>query len=245
MRPSARFGLCAAGLFCCALALTGCANAATESASEASEPSTGAPIHDLVALELPRFIGTNYIDLDAIDSISRFRSAEGHSYTDGAETCRSMKHYFRPKADVDAAAIPIVAPVSGTVAFTRPDRWGLQVGIRPADQLAFTVILFHLNPSTNLTEGTSLTEGQALGTHIGAQTWSDVAVGVDTPRGYRLVSWFDVITDDLFAKFRARGLASRAAAIISRAERDADPLTCNGDEAIQDSGRLSGWVTLR
>jgi hypothetical protein len=156
-----------------------------------------------------------------------------------------MKHYFRPKENSDAATIPIVAPVSGTVAFTRPDRWGLQVGIRPDNQPAFVVILFHLKPATALTEGMRLTEGQALGTHIGAQTWSDVAVGVDTPQGYRLVSWFEVMTDELFAQLRARGLASREAAIISRAERDSDPLQCGDAEAFWGTGHLPGWVTLR
>ena len=44
---------------------------------------------------VPKFITHTYIDLSYIREISRFRSGEGHSYTDAVETCRSMKHYFK------------------------------------------------------------------------------------------------------------------------------------------------------
>lgn len=244
MRPRRRARRRILGLLLALLTSAGC-TAHVDTATRSPAAAAGPAGYDLTAHGIPRFVGTSYIDLAGIDAVSRFRSAEGHSYTDGAETCRSMKHYFRPKAAVDAAAIPIVAPVAGTVAFTRADRWGLQVGIRPDAQPAFVLILFHVNPSTVLTDGTRLREGQALGTHIGAQTWSDVAVGVDTPQGYRLVSWFEVITDSLFARFHDRGLAARAAAIISRAERDADPLTCGAQEAFTSRGSLAGWVQLK
>jgi hypothetical protein len=192
-----------------------------------------------------RFVDTDYIDLEAIAAISRFRSAAGHSYTDGAETCRSMKHYFRPKEDVDSAAIRISAPVTGTVVTTRAEAMGLQLAIRPDAQPAYRFIIFHLRPARELAEGTRVMAGETLGRHIGPETWSDVAVGVDTPSGYRLVSWFDVITERLLDGYRARGLASRSAAIISRAERDADPLACAAGERFLSAGHLSDWVTLR
>lgn len=50
-----------------------------------------------------KFITTDYIELDKIDRVSKFRSGIGHDYRDDAESCRSMKHYFsyRFKATVE------------------------------------------------------------------------------------------------------------------------------------------------
>ena len=63
--------------------------------------------YDLDRLGVPRFVNTNYIDLENIFQISKFRSSAGHDYSDDIERCRSMKHYFmRPDA---SAAIRNVA----------------------------------------------------------------------------------------------------------------------------------------
>lgn len=99
---------------------------------------------------IPRFVQTDYIELAKIDRISRFRSGEGHDYSDNFESCRSMKHY----------------------------------------------------------------------------------------------SYFDVMTDALFATYNARGINLRADAIISKAARDADPLTCE-DETFDGPGHLPNWVQLQ
>lgn len=239
------------GLLVAAHALAGCAGggqpagtAPPPDRATPAPPTLPATTYDLDRLGAPRFVTADYIDLDAIAAISRFRSAEGHDYADGAEICRSMKHYFRPRENVDAASIGLYAPVTGTVAYVRDDLWGKQVGIRPDAQPAFTVILFHVNPARPLTAGARLASGERLGTHVGAQTWSDVAVGVDTPAGYRLVSWFEVLTDAVWRGYQARGLRSRDEAIIPRAERDADPLACGPDGRFVEGGGLAGWVEL-
>lgn len=36
------------------------------------------------------------------------------------------------------------------------------------------------------------------------------------------------MTDDVFAAYATRGVASRIDMIVTRAQRDADPLTCDG-----------------
>ena len=82
-----------------------------------------------------------------------------------------------------------------------------------------------------------------MGFHTGPVTSSDIAVGVFTPTGNKLVSYFDVMTDTLFRTYMRRGLKSRSDIIISKEERDADPLTCNG-EAFTDSGTLENWISL-
>ena len=94
-----------------------------------------------------------------------------------------------------------------------------------------------------LPDGASVEAGQPIGTHIGTQTWSDVTIRVQTPRGTALVSWFDALTESALAAYTSRGLASRAAAIISRSERDANPLGCNG-ETFANRGTIENWVEL-
>ena len=61
--------------------------------------------------------------------------------------------------------------------------------------------------------------------------------------GRRYVSWFDVITDALMADSVVRGVIARESAIITRAERDSSPLTCNDlrvEYASQSSRSATG-----
>lgn len=208
-------------------------------------PATPPPSYDVDVLGVPRLATASYIDLAAITRISRFRSAFGHDYHDAFETCRSMKHYFLPTSAVDWKTIRISSPVDGTIAYLRAEQSaGTQVGIRSAAQPAFTFIVFHVTPMAGIDSGTRVTAGQQIGTHIGTQTMSDLAVAVNTPAGFKLVSWFETMSDGLFAQYAARGVASRASAIITRTERDNNRLTCDGETFI-GSSPLENWVTLQ
>ncbi len=192
---------------------------------------------------IPRFVEVDYIDAAAIARISKFRSGVGHDYADDFERCRSMKHYFQPRDGVDAASIPITAPVGGTVAEVRPEWAGTQLAIRADAQPDFTLVLFHIAPAHPFAAGDRVAAGERLGTHIGDQTMSDIAVRRATPEGMRLVSYFDVMTDRLFATYQARGLRQRADAVIPRAERDGQPLRCDGERFV--GGEPAGdWVEL-
>lgn len=209
-------------------------------------PPAAPTTYDVDTLGVPAFAANDYIDLNAIQRISRFRSAVGHDAADDFEGCRSMKHYFQPKTSVDWGTVAIFAPVAGTVTTTRQEAAGLQVVIQSSAQPAFTFIIFHLNPSLSLSPGTTLSSGQRLGTHIGSQTMSDIAVTVATPRGRKAVSWFQVMTDSVFQGYAARGVTSRASAIITQSERDADRLTCNGETFTSaGSGAIPDWLVLR
>lgn len=191
---------------------------------------------------IPKFAGVDYIELGKIDRISKFRSGIGHDYSDNFESCRSMKHYFDPKSDVDWSTIKIFSPVKGTVSNIHQE-WtgGTQVRIKSEEYPAFYFIIFHVNLTNPLNVGDVITAGQQLGTGEG----SDIAVEVNTPSGwkFKLVSYFDVMSDSVFQGYQARGLSSRSDAIISREARDADPLTCSG-ETFTNSGTLENWVTL-
>jgi hypothetical protein len=202
-------------------------------------------VYDLDARGVPTLITSHYLDLAAIDRISLFRSAIGHDYSDAVERCRSMKHYFMPRATVDWSTLTVSSPAEGTVIDIRPETtFGSQVQIRTSALSAATVVIFHVVPDGGIAAGTRLTAGQRIGRHFGSQTMSDVAIRIETPGGARLVSYVEAMNGATFAAYQARGAAARAALVISRADRDANPLACNGDQ-FAGTGPLTNWFQLQ
>ena len=183
----------------------------------------------------------NYIELDKISQISKFRSGIGHDYWDDAEQRRSMKHYFVPKENVNWSSLRIFSPVSGTIVRLTEEWAGTQVQVQSADGYVF--ILFHVKLAHPLVVGEKVAAGDTLGTHIGSQTYSDIAVGHSVNNAWRLVSYFDVMPDSIFQFYKARGISTRADCIISKEARDADPLNCTGD-TFGTQGTISNWIIL-
>lgn len=205
---------------------------------------------DLDLGNVPRFASSDAIDLSKISRISRFRSGEGHDYSDDFESCRSMKHYYFPRDGVSYPSVTLYSPVNGTVMGTLEEyetptvSKGKQVAIRPDGYPAFWIIIFHVNLAAPLNVGDRLSAGQLIGTTAKTSgTVTDVAFWVHTPSGDRLLSFFDCMNDALFSTYHSRGVASRAAPIITKEERDNDPLTCNG-EAFEGPGNIPNWVYL-
>jgi hypothetical protein len=174
----------------------------------------------------------DYIELGRIVRISKFRSGVGHDYSDDHESCRSMKHYFVP----GSYPVKIYSPVSGKIIYLTAEWAGTQVGIEAGSR---TFIIFHVNVFSSIRVGSAVTAGQQIGTHVGSQTWSDIAVR----EGGRLLSYFDVMTDAVFQNYRNRGVGAKSDLIITRAARDAAPLACNGD-AFVNEGTIPNWVSL-
>jgi hypothetical protein len=177
-------------------------------------------------------VTADYIELGCVVRVSRFRSGVGHDYSDGVESCRSMKHYFVP----GTYPVRIFSPVSGSISYLTEEWAGTQVGIAAG---ARTFVIFHVSLLSSIQVGDPVSAGQQIGTHIGSQTWSDIAVW----EGGRLVSYFDVMTDAVFQNYRSRGVGAKSDLIISQAARDADPLTCNGDTFV-NAGHIPNWVDL-
>ena len=86
------------------------------------------------------------------------------------------------------------------------------------------------------------------GEMIGTVTGTDIAVYVNTPEGVRYISYFDVMTDNLFTLYQLRGLIDRNAIIISKETRDANPImiNCNSQDPFpnQYDRRNDDWVFL-
>lgn len=201
-------------------------------------------VWDIDKQGIPKFVGFNYIELEKIYRISKYRSSVGHDYSDAFEHCRSMKHYFEPKAAIDWSLVKIYSPVSGKITRIDPEWAGAKIEIEATDYPAFRFSVFHVNLIAILKLGDPVTAGQLLGTHIGTQTLSDISVIVNDPTHQgRMVSYFEVLTDGVFIDYINRGIQTRADLIISKAKRDANPLTCNGDTFI-GTDTLVNWVVL-
>jgi len=201
--------------------------------------------YDVDAWGIPKFVRWNYIDLDRIAQISKFRSSIGHDYSDDFEHCRSMKHYFMPDESIDWSQVRVIAPVDGIVAlFFEESIRGTQIWLTSSEYPDFEFDIFHINLQDSLQVGQFLKAGQLLGTHIGSLTMSDIAVCAITPSGRKRISYFDVMTDSLFQDYQARGARSREDFIISRELRDLNPLTCQGETFTSESGSLENWFYL-
>ena len=201
-------------------------------------------IWDIDKNGIPKFIKTNYIELDKIYRISKFRSSVGHDYSDAYEQCRSLKHYFEPKSNLDWTTVKIYSPVKGIITRVEQEWSGTKLEIASDDYPAFRFSIFHINISKQFVVNDKVTEGELLGTHIGIETYSDISVIVNDPtKQGRMVSFFDVMTDALFLEFSDRGLSSRADIIIPKTVRDASPLNCSGD-TFTSTDVLENWVYL-
>jgi hypothetical protein len=199
---------------------------------------------DIDANGIPKFVYFNYIEIGKIYRISRFRSTVGHDYSDAFEHCRSMKHYFEPKEGIDWANVKIYSPINGTITRLEEEWAGTKLEIETDSLPAFRISIFHINLAISLQLGQKVTVGEYLGNHIGSQTMSDISVIVNDPtRQGRMVSYFDIITDNLFKEYSVHGVSDRTQFIISRQERDNYPLTCNGDTFIGND-TLQQWVVL-
>jgi hypothetical protein len=217
------------------------------------------PEYDIEANGIPKFIEKDFTQLSDIEMISKFRSGFGHSYADGSETCRSMKHYYNPYKNYrENNTVEIYSPVKGTIVSVLNDGFGASIGlnnkqiqIRPDDQPAFICTIFHCDlTSAEITTGKKVLAGELLGYArlyyddlAQYSTSFDIAMWVNTPSGMRLVSYFDTMKDAVFINYISRGAISRQDFVITKELRDADPLECDG-ESFATSGQLENWVTL-
>ncbi len=197
----------------------------------------------------PQFCTADFIELDKINKISKFRSFVGHDYSDSFEHDRSMKHYFDPISAYGNSNdnITIYSPVDGTVDYLNDEQHrltngeirGKQIGIKVKNYEEYTIIIFHLNPFDNISVGTILHAGDAIGyADVRENSNTDIAIMRHIMfLKTKLYSYFQVITEDVFSKYQARGISSRNDLIKSR--ELVDTLIPNWDEYNEDD-----WVIL-
>jgi hypothetical protein len=216
---------------------------ATCSKQDEKQPTSN-DIWDIDSKGIPKFVNFNYIELNKIGRISRFRSSVGHDYSDSFEQCRSMKHYFEPKGDLDWSSVQIFSPISGKVTRSEEEWAGTKLEIASAEYPAFRITIFHINLKKPLAIDETVIAGQELGKHIGSQTMSDISVIVNDPtKQGRMVSYIDIVSDEVFKQYIQRGVKEREQLMITREERDAFPLFCSGEEFVS-SDTIQNWVVL-
>jgi len=193
---------------------------------------------------LPEFIQADFIDLDRIYSISKFRSGSGHDFSQGSgEKCRSMKHYFNVQMSQEGEQlrnqnngmppgpdgkndISIYSPVEGKITAIQSDQTlGEQIYIQPTGYTDIKIRLFHIYKLEGIKKGRAVKAGEKIGV-IGRYQNTDIAI----TRGSDYLSYFEVMPDNIFAKYQARGVKDRRELIITQEYRDANPLKCSGEQ---------------
>jgi hypothetical protein len=198
--------------------------------SKHDNPIPPSYVWDIDKQGIPKFVNFNYIELNKIYRISKFRSSVGHDYSDAYEHCRSLKHYFEPFSNIDWSTVKVYSPVSGTLTRVEQEWAGTKLEIESDTYKAFRFQIFHINPVKAYKVDDKVVEGEFLGTHISTDTYSDISVIVNDPtKQGRFVSYFDVITDNVFQQYELRGATTRENFKISKVLRDANPLSCSGD----------------
>lgn len=155
-----------------------------------------------------------------------------------------------------AKTIPILqqsrytAPFDGTVALVVSDNPGEQVWLRPDSHPQYLVEIFHMRRNQGIKHGTRIRAGQKIGHHFNGESQSDMLVTMHGVWKRRNISYFDVITDEVFAQYQALGIKERSDFIISKEERDRNPLKCGWSPTKtalfkEDEPRDSAFVELR
>jgi len=220
-----------------------------------------------------QFIQHDFVDLKQIGSISKFRSGVGHDFSNGGETCRSMKHYFTPAfTDADMqnlsnqpqtqgkqlppaptpdTAVAIYAPVDGKITGMKSEHFpvGQQIFITPDKAKGYSIRIFHVYPVDGIKSGSHVTAGQHIG-DVSRLASTDISIQAGQING-RYVSYFDVMPDSVFASYQALGIKDRSELIFTKEYRDANPFTCNGEQFTQQreggdqAVTINGWKDPR
>lgn len=215
--------------------------------------------------QAPKIVKAHALAVADLEGISKFRSGAGHDFSGLDETCRSMKHYFMPAgftaynqqhyeqqsqgeylppAPTAETAVNVYSPIAGTITKIQSEQYpiGKQIHIRSTEEPDITFRLFHVYPSTSLAKGSQVTAGQLIG-EISRYQQTDIAVQLMTRRGPQFLSYFQMMPDSLLADFAEQGIKNRGQLIITREQRDASPLTCQGEQFTQQNSQ-NDWVLL-
>ncbi|MHA1819456.1 MAG: hypothetical protein ACTSU2_12140 [Promethearchaeota archaeon] len=180
----------------------------------------GGIIFSLVLIDtkgtIPRFVKNDWIELDKIYMIGKFHSTLGHGYPDD-DLPYSDKHYFEPSyfwGNSDDK-IKVFAPFDGVIItlFWENHRLsdgsiqGHQIWISSVQHPSIRVCLFHINiEPAHLYLFQHVHAGQFLG-YVDARDWCSTDIAVY--RGTQAISWFEILSDELFEKYQERGISSR------------------------------------
>ena len=203
---------------------------------------------------IPKIAKANFTELDKFSRMSKLRSVVGHDYSfetaefdpDGL-SCRSMKHYFVPAGvprenmlymstphTFEWMSIKFFAPTDGVIknVHRSTNEYGTeaQFAVTSNDHPGYFFNYYHVKLLPDLDTGSAVTAGQQIGTLGSEDAWGEIAVQVQIgPNESYLLSFLQVATDEVLEEYKARGLNTVSDVIITREQRDANPIGCDVD----------------
>jgi alpha-tubulin suppressor-like RCC1 family protein len=197
-----------------------------------------------------RVLTDNVVDPKALVALTKFRSCCGHSFSGWGESDRSMKHYLVPATSLMGTndRLPVYAPCDGELVSIREEQAyascsstevrGYNVRFVCRARPDVSVRIFHVNPTRG---AGAVRSGERVGyadlrgcaPNPGDLPYADFDVAVEKLGAfYSYIEWLD---DGAFAAWADRGLASRDAAYVTRAARDADPCYTRVGQCEEDT----------
>lgn len=197
----------------------------------------------------PRIAIYNFADLEPQKHITKIRAVYGHDYTYGddehdpsGKSCMSQKHYFEAytfsqRYDSNFGSyntrgnINFYAPADGDLLdiksnqITEGTEYQFHLYSKEYPRIVFG--FHHVDMLEPLRNGGSVTAGERLGTIIRNNGQTEIATWVMLGKGQlEYISFFDVMSDEVFAQYQARGIQSRSQMSISAEDRAANPVAC-------------------
>ena len=94
---------------------------------------------------------------------------------------------------------------------------------------------YHVKLAPNLGNGSEVKVGQEIGTLGNEESWAEISVEARiNSREVHLFSFLEVADDEVLEQYKARGLNAVSDVIITKEERDANPIGC-------DRNSEAGW----
>ncbi|MBI5045322.1 MAG: hypothetical protein HZC02_05360 [Candidatus Levybacteria bacterium] len=202
-------------------------------------------------------ITANFIDLEKVEKISKFRSCQGHIVVpqDESETRRNMKHYVVLKPEFfGGGKAEIYSPIDGVIKSIgeRPEK-GLEgeIWLGNANN-DWDISIQHLFILPNLTEGQKVKAGQKVG--MAADKGIDVVYGIGAKEvkmieGYQspysaLDSIFNHASAAVLTEYEAKGVLL-ADLMYSKEFRDQNPCMLEGNGSqLNDHDHPEDWAML-
>ena len=216
-------------------------------------------VQDFDPNNIPKIAKANFTELDKFSRMSKLRSVVGHDYAFGTTeydsdglNCRSMKHYFVPVGvprknilygstphTFEWMSIKFFAPADGVIqnVVRTNNQYGeeAQFAVASSDHPGYLFDFYHVKLLPGLDTGSVVSAGQQIGTLGDEESWGEIAVQAQISGTQKiLLSFLQVATDEVLEEYKARGINTTSDVIITKEERDANPIGC-------DRNSEAGW----
>ena len=221
--------------------------------------------------EPPPLLVSNFVDLDNITRISKYRSCVGHTTVpqDERESKRSMKHYFEVKPEyVGTNSVKIYSPYDGYVSVIRSEPPDLEGEIWIVPKRKFPMLppvgtwqfsVEHIIVREDLKQGSEVKTGETIGYAAvpeenrasfdivyAKQALVPKEIDNYTSPFVDLDSVFNHMSEQVFAEYQQKGVTSKERMLISKEERDNRQCQYEGQGPYfinQDDS--DSWVVLK